>query len=320
MNLVLPSQHLCQPIGDARTNYHDYYGAIKVLSDFAHYDCEKKYPFAYWYHGASYPIDTKFKNMLTLGITHDTEMPVWLHREEHTEFFPNSKRIHTIGQAYVYTDNFQDKKLGSVLIMPGHTIVPDRNLDSQLFTNYVNDVSQIYPPSENTYVCVNTGDLRNGYWLTEFSRAGYTVIAGSRHDDHNSYQRMKMLMGHFETVVSNVLGSHIAYAAAEGCRVGIWGEQVVADFALDVLAASIDFDYRVWRNLSEMEYPFLFTDPGSESTNEDWGRHILGYGNKCTRSQVKGFLDEACAYHERVRKTQIVYRVINKVRRIIRGL
>jgi hypothetical protein len=318
MSFTLPTQFLFHPTGNEHTNWHDYYGAIKVLSEYAQHDYQSMYPVAYWNHGASFPIDTKFANMLTLGIVRDRELPIWLHREEDSLFFRSARHVHSIGQAYVYAHEVRERQRGSVLIMPGHSIGPDRNLHPQLFSKYVEDVKQIYPPRENTYVCLNSNCLRNGYWVTEFTRAGYTLLSGSRTDDLNSYNRMKMLFGYFETVVSNVLGSHVVYAAADGCSVGIWGEQVFPDNSLD-MAACIDFNYRMWRDMSESEYPFLFTEPGSESINQDWGRSILGYQHKRKPLQIKGYLEEAYSYHKRTRRRSVLNRVLNKLARITRG-
>jgi hypothetical protein len=274
----------------------------------------------YWNHGASFPIDTYFTNTVTLGVVRDRNLPIWLHRSDYREYFTQtSKSIHDVGSPYIYVAPENGRISGSVLIMPGHTLHPDSSINDSQFHDYVSDVKNVYPPSEKTFVCLNSNCLKNGYWVTEFSKAGYAVIAGSRSDDANSYIRMKRLFSTFETVISNMMGSHIVYAAAEGCNVGIWGEQLLLEQTIDVGTGSVEFDYFKWRRLSEKEYPFLFVDAGNETSCTDWGNYILGYKHKQSPKCMESLIHEAQRYYEQwIRRQSIVSKIGYQLKRLIR--
>ena len=99
-------------------------------------------------------------------------------------------------------------------------------------------------------------------------------------------------MSQFEYVTSNVIGSHIFYAAAFGAKVSIsgpfhkWNRE--AHFNEKFYADNkqlLDWHEKE-EELSRENFPFLFVEPHRAKQHIEWGREMIGYNNLINVKQM----------------------------------
>lgn len=112
---------------------------------------------------------------------------------------------------------------GSLLIMPGHSLVGWKVPDRTAYELYAEEMLEAAKSFEHVTVCINPSCQKNGFWVKEFTQRGFSIISGATTDDANALLRMRMLFEQFESMTTNAWGSHIAYALAGGVRVAIYG-------------------------------------------------------------------------------------------------
>lgn len=312
LNLDIIRQQLYNPVGDIYTSWHDLYGAVHLVCAY----CGIKSPYHsfrfFWNHGVMLPVDCKVPGRLRSGLELSKCIPVWLHHEySASQFQVATNNVHVVGAPWLYIPAISEPRIpNSTLIMPGHTLFPTTQLDNQKFDLYVEQMVRVVPPSEMTYVCLTSSCAANGYWITEFSRRGYKIVIGARHNDAASLLRMKSYFQTFETVVSNTYGSHIAYAASEGCRVGIWGHEILDDVSVDDAWKSSKISFSQYSQDLRDETNFLRCEPGSEQLHVDWGRFVLGVDYKKSPTEIYELLLEAQRYSESYEKKRFTRKII----------
>jgi hypothetical protein len=134
------------------------------------------------------------------------------------------------------------------------------------------------------WLCLNVDDFQRSEWIDAFRKRNIPMLIGADPGDRQTLHRFKRLLSTFEYVTTNGFGSHIAYAAAAGAKVSVFGpfaecpRAVMANcFVAQVKPSLTD----VLLNLhSEAElrkhYPTLFTEPERAVTQELWGRREIG--------------------------------------------
>jgi hypothetical protein len=134
----------------------------------------------------------------------------------------------------------------------------------------------------------------NNYWIGEFSRRGFPIVVGADASDRNSLTRIRYLMEKFEFVTTNAYGSCIAYAAAFGAKVSIYGsfsQPNVDDFS----EIKHWHDNSFWErnvylqseNKTREELPELFIHPAGARERVDWGLKQIGYENIRSPKKLK---------------------------------
>ena len=109
--------------------------------------------------------------------------------------------------------------------MPSHSsfYVKQKN-DEKIHENkYILFLKKIIDEYSSAVACLHNFDYENNLWKNEFNHLGVEIINGAGTNDENALERIIALMSQFEYVTSNVMGSHIAYAAAFGAKVSING-------------------------------------------------------------------------------------------------
>ena len=130
-------------------------------------------------------------------------------------------------------------------------------------------------------------------------------------------------MSQFEFVTSNVIGSHIAYAAAFGAKVSISGPYQKwsrSEYLKEPIYQEnpVLLDYlEMEENIARENYPFLFVEPRSAKQHIDWGLEMIGMANKVSSTQLK-VLFSADAKSEIIRRIKFgIYSVFRHYKNLM---
>ena len=202
--------------------------------------------------------------------------------------------VHSIGLPFGYAlknqRSFVERRSKSIAIMPANH--GDLKLDPatlEFEKNYISsllDDAQIVPGESN--VILNCDDIRRGRGKL-WEEFGFSVLEGACSQSRNSLIRLARLLNSFETMTTNGFGSHVAYAAAAGCKVSLFGQR--PPIRLQDL-----YQYEFFKRrpelapiMIELEQNFVpdtvFTDQGflvppkSAVTAIDWGKKEIGFDN-----------------------------------------
>lgn len=322
VNLKSTRQRLYNPAGDIYTSWHDLYGAVHLACSHSGTEVPFDAVRMFWNHGVFLPFECRIPGRLLSKVELSTRIPIWLHHEySANQVQPCANAVHVVGAPWLYVPAINEQRVSkSTLIMPGHTLFPTTELDNQHFETYVDELVKFVPPSDRTYVCLSSSCVANGYWITEFSRRGYNIIIGARHNDSNSLHRLKSYFNLFETVVSNTFGSHIAYAAYEGCKVGIWGHEIIDDFIVEDAWKKSDVSWSQYNVAMNAETSLFRCQPGSEEMHSDWGRFVLGADYKQSPAVLSTLLSEAQRYCSEYNRQKYMRRLIGLGARVFGGI
>jgi hypothetical protein len=187
----------------------------------------------------------------------------------------------------------------SLLVMPAHSshyISAYNKEKSNSVLDYVDYIISIAGKFDHVVVCLHAECIKLNLWVNEFQEKGITVIQGASSDDKNALERIRALMSQFEFVTSNVLGSHIAYAAFFGAKVSISGpyhqwnreaflkERFYADheYLLDVMLNE--------ESLAKELLPFIFIEPERACLLDAWGKEMVGVENILSPEELSRLL------------------------------
>ena len=180
--------------------------------------------------------------------------------------------------------------------MPSHSLANSSHPFDE--DAYLKQLLSIRGRFDVVVACISPPCVRNGNWIRSFERSGIPWIEGADSVDRNALRRMAAILGSFEHMTTNTLGSHIAYAAYSGCRVSIWGpyfQYRLEDFK------GVPWYERHWtklmgvfEQLSESRvrsrFEWLFKDPWEASLAHDWAQTILGLPHKREANEVARLL------------------------------
>jgi len=218
-------------------------------------------------------------------------------REDQASFLRSHgyKNVVSIGLPFIYSDTPKvTRSLGSVLIMPGHTLEEETAVSD--FEEYVQFARILSDDLLNVVVCLHGIDYEKGEARKAFERAGFEVIRGAAVEDSNSLERMAFLFSRFEYVSTNFHGSHVYYAAAKGCKVSIAGPQFVPD--LDGIRRhlfyrnfpdGISYSQQITHSKRRI-YSFLYVSLKQSEPRVDWALDQLGYQEKKSPRELMAYL------------------------------
>ena len=213
----------------------------------------------------------------------------WVARADEVRFLESrGYRAKAIGLPICYLPHRDyHRQPGSLLVMPAHSssFVPIFDSEEDRQAAYVRYAGSLDGQFPDVAVCLHEECIRQGLWVGDFEQIGFTVIQGASVRDRNSLERVRALMSQFEYVTSNVLGSHIAYAAAFGAKVSIagpihqWDRKLAVQEPLyrenPALLDILDTEEQLARD----NFPFLFVEPSDAKTQVEWGRAMIGMDN-----------------------------------------
>ncbi len=242
-----------------------------------------------WLHGWLYQ-DTYPIEQITGG--HDAAIYL-VPLEEHEDFLRN-KGLNTkaVGMPFVYVEDIVTEKIervkNSLLVMPPHSLsYSHENWDEDSYAKQINNLKDQF---DLIVVCLHQICIEKKLWIDAFEKYDIPWIIGARADDSNSLERMYKIFNSFEFMTTNILGSHVVYAAYCGCRVSIYGdyaEYSEADFRDDPyyirFPSLLESDLQYFsKRYIKTSFPFLFSSPIDAKKRIKWAEGQLGKANKVT--------------------------------------
>ena len=265
------------------------YGADYVLKQYTKSILTPTWIYGEWVHGVNFDYHHFHPFGVIGGNFLNSNNPNWVTRKKDEIYLQNKGYLaKAIGSPLCYlpelSENY-DRVPNSLLVMPAHSSHHVSSYSAggnKNVLNYIDYVASIANKFDHVIICLHSECLKRNLWVAEFREKGFEVIQGAAVNDINAYERIRALMSQFEFVTSNVLGSHIPYAAAFGAKVSIAGpyhkwdrESFLKDpfyarneSILDVILN----DEQVVRELMS----FLLVDPNKAGLHEDWGKSLLG--------------------------------------------
>jgi hypothetical protein len=138
-------------------------------------------------------------------------------------------------------------------------------------------------------VCISGSCFENEQYVNFIKDKGFDIIFGAWIFDKNALIRMKTILSSFTTIISNSVGSHLAYAAYCGTRIIMASPLDKLDF--DSLAKTepiyLRFPHLIpilkndgIENPPEMKFPFLFEANQNLDELKKWADNELGHAFK----------------------------------------
>lgn len=270
------------------------YGADNVIKEYCNLNFIPKAIKGEWVHGCSFPWLRNNPETLILGSSENKNILNFVStKEDENILINNGYNAFAIGLPICYLKSSTYSRISnSLLIMPAHS-THYVSVDSGKNNDYIEFIDSITDPFELVNVCLHQECLNRNIWINEFNNININYIVGANAYDLNSLQRIKAIMSQYDYVTSNIVGSHIAYAAAFGAKVSISGpyhkktkNQFLSDPFFKKRPHLIDY-YLDQESIVRQHYPFLFKkNPKDAKQNIEWGLEMIGYKNKISPNQM----------------------------------
>ena len=271
-----------------------FYGAMTLLAEQAgvrYFDPDPPY---LWLHGVKLPpLAQELEKLLGYFYSRPFER-ILVHHDGYARVLAeHGLECEVIGAPFVYAMGQGVKRRpGSLLVVPAHSL---KNTEHEWpFEAFAEQMATLTPQYSEVVACIHPACWEKGYWIRELARVGIRCVRGADSFDKHALRRMAVLFESFETVLTNVWGSHIPYAAACGARVCLFGEYSgyrKEDFAkakqyqempslLDHLAVrGEDFYLRAC--------PWLARPPMEAVAQQEWGLEVIGAQFKQGRNALR---------------------------------
>lgn len=228
-------------------------------------------------------------------LSNPKQQTTWTASREHEHFLKQSGyKGRAIGLPFVYLpEKTYERRKGSLLVMPVHSMEYTRHRFK--FAEFVEAIDSIRNCFETVAVCIYPACIKNGYWVDDFKKRGYPIIEGAHALDRNSLERVRALMSQFESVTTNSFGSCIAYAAAFGAKVSIYGPYAEPDlnetktdpYYLNRPGLAERALYAISSGTVKKHLGELFVNPSDALEREEWGKAQLGFDNKVSPAKMR---------------------------------
>jgi hypothetical protein len=270
----------------------DYYGASDLIATALGYDSAPPC-IASWKHGVSYEKSLAYPELILTEGNRATRHLVGNGWQVSALRKRGFLRVHAVGTPILYLNPPSVTRVPrSLLVMPAHSLVNTAHPFDE--DAYVDAVIAAKPHFDVVVACVSPPCVRKGVWTKTFEKGGIPWIPGADSTDRNALRRMAAIFASFESVTSNTMGSHIAYAAHSGCKVSIWGpyaEYRQEDFR------GIPWYEKNWKKLPEIfersseshvrsRYSWLFKNPWEADSAREWAEPYLGLAHKREPAEV----------------------------------
>jgi hypothetical protein len=285
------------PIIESEYDKNLLYGSEKVIADY----CGLKYiPLGIkgeWQHGCTFPWVEGSPEALIGGNVYNKKSYNWVARKsEENSLKKNDYNALAIGLPICYLPNENySRKINSLLVMPAHSsykVVAYTSNENNNAINYINYINEIKNNFTNTIACLHKECILNNLWIEDFKNIKINVIQGASSRDINALPRIKALMSQFEYVTSNVIGSHIFYAAAFGAKVSIsgpfhkWNKEAHLNDKFYIDNQQLLDWHQEEEELTRKYFPFLFVEPHKAKQHIDWGKEMIGYKNVVSKNEM----------------------------------
>jgi len=267
-------------------------------------------PFCNWVHGWIWWEDImeasdilgSFSNTIDVPVVVGTEAQYKKVNSEHPDI-----KIVIGGVPYIYCPDLTVKKQKHTLLAFLAHSVEDGNHDV-VDLQYLDYLHSIKDGWENIFISIFYLDVTPTL-VNEIERRGLKALVGANPNDKFSIYKTKLMFSLADSVHSNVMGSHIAYALAENCKVSLFDDlytydpliRLQTDPNLNMRDANKDCYVHSKKYLVE-KFPQLFCDPAKAIRNQSLGLACLGQKSTLSnselmdiigwkpRDQIKGYL------------------------------
>ena len=278
----------------SRKNEASFYGAMGLLAETAgirHFEPDPPY---LWLHGVRLP-PLPTEPELLLGFFYHRPYERIFVRDGNCEKILAEQDLacEVMGMPFAYAmGQGVERRRGSLLIVPAHSL---KNTEHDWpFAAFAEQMAAIKPKFSEVVACIHPACWEKGYWIRELESVGIRCVRGADSYDRNALKRMAVLFESFETVLTNVWGSHIPYAAACGARVCLHKEYAgfrPEDFenvpAYRDRPKVLETLGRKGRDHYVAALPWLDQEPEEAVTQVAWGRELIGYAHKRTREEIR---------------------------------
>jgi hypothetical protein len=276
------------------------YGAAIVASRYCGMRDIPRIFHRYWQHGWVQKSRQLEPDLVAAEPISNKKSLIFVARKDEEDYLiKEGYQAKAIGLPFCYVPSQRYSRIkNSLLVMPCHTsrFVPIKfNDDYNFFVRFILDQRKEFNP---IYICMHQEDIDLGY-AKLWEKAGFKVIRGAAIDDANALMRIHALMSQFETILSDIMGSHIVYAASLGAKISLFppcGREY--DTSRDPFFQS---ERTALRKLlddiadAEMDpkaspYSFLFDEPKTAKQHIEWGLEQIGASNRVSPSELQHFL------------------------------
>lgn len=217
--------------------------------------------------------------------------------ENHKNFL-NSKgynKVYVGGIPFAYIPIQTNKRIkSSLLLIPNHSAewtILNLNLE-----NFIEENKNILKKYEHVAILIHAEDNKENI-INLLSNYKITPIVGANPKAKNSLIRTRLIFDSFEDVISNVMGSHIIYALASGCRVKLRPAKIEDAFNIKYINENINKN-QINKFISRNEYIYnlnnlkiQFPELLNENPSEWWydknlGEFIIGTKSVMSRSDI----------------------------------
>lgn len=282
-------EHIPLTNGDA-----DYYGASWRIADALRMH-EILPTNTFWSHGWFHrkPVD----NPLRLAFSPPQPDRTYLvFTNEHAEYLRrHGYQALAVGAPFLYAQKPLVTRIpSSLLIMPAHTTTHFKRDFSD--SPFLAEVQALFENFDYKVACISGQCVKHNLWMQLFESNAVPWVTGAWIFDKHALERMKILFSSFEYMATNVMGSHIVYAAYCGCKV-FFTLQREALYDLNELIKNEPLYQRypelVWQGLKNFDfkwnqqaYPWLFNGFEGATIQKEWAAHELGQDVQQTASEI----------------------------------
>ena len=272
------------------------YGSGKVAVAYCDLKTIPAYISGGWLHGwvPDYQLVDK-RLALEQSVQDPSKEHSWVATRAHEKYLQEQGCLsQAIGLSYCYLpERIYQRRKSSLLVMPAHSLEYTRH--SWKFEEYVDAIDSIRNCFETVAICIYPACIKNGYWIDDFKKRGYPIIEGANALDRNSLERVRALMSQFEYVTTNSFGSCIAYAAAFGSKISIYGPYAEPDlnstksdpYYLNQTGLAEKAIHAISSKTVKMHLGELFVNPSDAVERNEWGCRQLGFENKVSPAEMR---------------------------------
>ncbi len=229
----------------------------------------------------------------------DTATTIYVARQLEADFLHESgyHNARAIGMPICYADRPNvSRRPNSLLVMPVHSL--DTTAHVWPFMQYADTIAALKSEFDEIVVCLHPSCIKHGYWIDEFKSHGIGWLSGADTHDLNSLSRVRHLCSQFEFVTTNGLNSSIAYAAADGAKVSVYGPYCKIDTRdvehVPFYSQNPGLAEKILPLLAEQpvraHLPQFFCHPREAQQCIEWGRQQLGEDCKPSAQELRQLL------------------------------
>jgi hypothetical protein len=200
----------------------DYYGMSSLIARDLGYPWVPR-SFAQWLHGW----------IFTTPITNPREITFWGNPTDRILVTTDNQvqqlrsfgyeNVYAAGLPFIYGNrNPVTRQPNSLLVMPSHSSAYTEQLVNQ--EDYIQFILKFRSDFEHIMFCLHGSCVEKKYWIPVIEKYKLPWIIGASTNDRNALIRMNRILRSFSNMTTNVMGSHVAYAATAGCRISIAGD------------------------------------------------------------------------------------------------